>query len=66
MLFGTGMVYPRLPYLVSKIHRAAHGGLALTTPAEWVMFGGNYITTTDSRFSSAYGHVLPVHDRIER
>lgn len=31
----------------------------------WHMFGGNYVSTSDSRFREAFGHVLPVHDRVE-
>jgi hypothetical protein len=30
---------------------------------KWCMFGGNYCTTSDSRFPHDYP--LPVHDRIE-
>lgn len=38
----------------------------------WVMFGGNYASTSDSRFSEAvkrmcgvYASIVPIHDRIE-
>ena len=32
----------------------------------WTMFGGNYVTTSDSRFGKKYGHSpIAVHDRIE-
>jgi hypothetical protein len=37
----------------------------LVKSPKWHMFGGNYVTSSDSRFSAAYGHVLPVHDRVE-
>ena len=30
------------------------------------MFGGNYVVTSDSRFSRKYPHPIPVHDRFER
>lgn len=32
----------------------------------WTMFGGNFVYTSDSRFSKKYGrHPVHVHDRIE-
>tara|TARA_R110000851_G_scaffold72413_22_gene160517 strand:- start:4708 stop:5028 length:321 start_codon:yes stop_codon:yes gene_type:complete len=32
----------------------------------WTMFGGNYVTSSDSRFSANYGHSpIAIHDRIE-
>ena len=32
----------------------------------WTMFGGNYITTSDSRFRKAYGwSPIAIHDRVE-
>lgn len=32
----------------------------------WTMFGGCFITTSDSRFSKTYGsYPLPLHDRVE-
>ena len=33
----------------------------------WSMFGGNFVYTSDSRFSRLYGHSpIAVHDRFER
>lgn len=39
----------------------------------WVMFGGNYAATSDSRLSELAAHflhyrasILPIHDRVER
>lgn len=33
---------------------------------KWIMFGGNFVYTSDSRFSEYCGdRPLPVHDRIE-
>lgn len=29
------------------------------------MFGGNYISSCDSRFRSAFGYPVPLHDRFE-
>lgn len=29
------------------------------------MFGGNFVETSDSRFSAKYPHPIPVHDRFE-
>ena len=31
----------------------------------WTMFGGNYITASDSRFMNQYGGPIALHDRIE-
>lgn len=32
----------------------------------WTMFGGNYVSTSDSRFKRKYGYSpIAVHDRIE-
>lgn len=31
----------------------------------WVQFGGNYITTSDSRFNEFSRYPIPIHDRIE-
>ena len=31
----------------------------------WLMFGGNYVSTSDSRFHDLNRYPLPVHDRIE-
>ena len=32
----------------------------------WLMFGGNFVYTSDSRFSETYGpHPIKVHDRYE-
>jgi hypothetical protein len=34
--------------------------------ARWCMFGGNFVYTSDSRFSEEYGYSpIKVHDRIE-
>lgn len=30
------------------------------------MFGGNYVVTSDSRFSKKYPYPISIHDRIER
>ena len=36
------------------------------TENRWTMFGGNFVYTSDSRFSRAYGSApVHVHDRIE-
>ena len=32
---------------------------------KWRMFGGNYITTSDNRFSVKYPYPISIHDRIE-
>ena len=33
---------------------------------KWTMMGGNFVYSSDSRFSRAYGHApVAVHDRIE-
>lgn len=34
----------------------------------WAMFGGHYVTTSDSRLGEVIGRpaVVPVHDRVER
>lgn len=32
---------------------------------EWTMFGGNFVWSSDSRFSEKYPSPVPVHDRIE-
>lgn len=37
--------------------------LSLENSNKWVMFGGNFITTSDSRFG--FSHPIPVHDRVE-
>lgn len=34
-------------------------------PRRWYMAGGNYVETSDGRFSRAYGGPISVHDRIE-
>ena len=36
---------------------------SLLDSGRWTMFGGNFITTSDSRFPSKYP--IPVHDRVE-
>jgi hypothetical protein len=34
--------------------------------SRWVMFGGNFVYSSDSRWSREYGaYPLPVHDRVE-
>lgn len=47
--------------------KEADYALPLVYPeGKWVMFGGNYVCTSDSRFSEWCGsRPLPVHDRIE-
>ena len=39
----------------------------LVLPGVWTMFGGHYITTSDSRLSEIIGRpaVVPIHDRVE-
>lgn len=37
-----------------KIHKGA-----------WTMFGGNYVTCSDSRIKALNRYPIPVHDRIE-
>lgn len=32
----------------------------------WVMFGGNFAYTSDSRFGKFSDYPVPIHDRIER
>lgn len=45
------------------------GGVTNLVPAGlegWKMFGGNFVYTSDSRFSRVYGHApVAVHDRVE-
>ena len=53
------------PFLTPIARPAKVIGGHLVPAKGWTMFGGNYVTTSDSRFREAYGHVLPVHDRIE-
>ena len=62
-------------YPAAKLSK--HVGHAIIQPEgmerKWVMFGGNYASTSDSRFSQAIekliGHrfygAVPIHDRIE-
>jgi len=35
----------------------------LKDSGKWYMFGGTYITTSDSRFP--FNHPIPLHDRVE-
>lgn len=49
----------------ATVVRAANGGLALAKEPGWHMAGGNFVSTSDSRFHDAYGDAMPVHDRIE-
>lgn len=38
----------------------------LMQSGEWTMFGGNFVWTTDDRFSQLYGNQpIAVHDRVE-
>lgn len=32
----------------------------------YVMFGGNFVYTSDSRFRQVCNYPLPIHDRVER
>jgi hypothetical protein len=60
------------------LEAGAMDGIAVLRPIEakgnWTMFGGNYASTSDSRFCSAVekicGHrfygAVAVHDRVER
>lgn len=62
---------------VLKLVKGNLPGLAKLVPADagdkWVMFGGNYAGTSDSRFTKAvekitgspFSRALPIHDRIE-
>lgn len=31
----------------------------------WFMFGGSYVTTSDSRFKEVNDYPIPLHDRVE-
>lgn len=55
-----------------------HGNTATIVPEEvedeWTMFGGNFASSCDSRFSRAVGEIfgtfsfhgaIPIHDRVE-
>ncbi|NCA16970.1 MAG: hypothetical protein EBS90_07980 [Betaproteobacteria bacterium] len=48
---------------VARPARIENGQIVPTK--KWTMFGGNFVSTSDSRFRERFGHVLPVHDRIE-
>jgi hypothetical protein len=39
--------------------------LAAWLEGKWLMAGGNFVTSCDSRFRERYPLALPVHDRIE-
>ena len=57
-------------YKVLEIQASRVRGYPATFKQEgetrWAMFGGNYVTTSDSRFGRKYGHSpVAVHDRIE-
>lgn len=52
-------------YIVMKV--GEKGGARNFVPADatgWMMFGGNFVYTSDSRYSRLYGiHPMAVHDR---
>jgi hypothetical protein len=46
--------------------RGAPGHFVPKGEESWTMFGGNYVTTSDSRFRKQYGwSPIAVHDRVE-
>ena len=57
-------------YIILELEKSAVGGapghFVPKGETAWTMFGGNYITTSDSRFRRAYGwSPIALHDRVE-
>lgn len=76
VLTGSGMpeiFTPNEHHPELRLVRGNLPGTWKTIPADipdgiWSMFGGHYVTTSDSRLGEIVGHpaVVPVHDRVER
>ena len=54
-----------LELVIRSINGKEYRSLKPKGETRWTMFGGNYASSSDSRFSELNPYPLPIHDRIE-